>query len=109
MEPLTDRQAEVLWIVCRAYDETGRPPTQSELARELGCSRESARQVVLALEKRGRLTIEGRGVLQPLYYPDGAPFQSRPSLLAERLHLLERVRDLERQKDALCKALGDSV
>ena len=51
---MTPKQQIVYDTILKLEKAHGRYPRRSELARELGISRESARQFVRALEKKGK-------------------------------------------------------
>src|SRR3954470_1969957 len=68
MEPLTDRQAEILRLVRDLTEVSGYPPTRAEIAEKMGFrSVNAAEQHLRALEKKGAIEISsgasrGRGV-----------------------------------------------
>ena len=58
MEPLTDRQAEILRLVRELTEVSGFPPTRAEIARSMGFrSVNAAEQHLRALEKKGVIEI----------------------------------------------------
>jgi repressor LexA len=58
MEPLTDRQAEVLRLVRELTEVSGYPPTRAEIAERMGFrSVNAAEQHLRALEKKGAIEI----------------------------------------------------
>jgi repressor LexA len=58
MEPLTNRQAEVLRLIRELTEVSGFPPTRAEIARSMGFrSVNAAEQHLRALEKKGVLDI----------------------------------------------------
>jgi repressor LexA len=58
MDPLTDRQAEILRLVRELTEVSGFPPTRAEIARAMGFrSVNAAEQHLRALEKKGVLEI----------------------------------------------------
>ena len=58
MEPLTDRQAEILRLVRELTEVTGYPPTRAEIAQKMGFrSVNAAEQHLRALEKKGAIEI----------------------------------------------------
>src|SRR6478672_2836115 len=58
MEPLTDRQAEILRLVRELTEVTGYPPTRAEIAEKMGFrSVNAAEQHLRALEKKGAIEI----------------------------------------------------
>ena len=58
MEPLTDRQAEILRLVRELTEVSGFPPTRAEIARSMGFrSVNAAEQHLRALEKKGAIEI----------------------------------------------------
>src|SRR3954462_13128261 len=59
MEPLTDRQAEILRLVRELTEVSGYPPTRAEIAERMGFrSVNAAEQHLRALEKKGAIDIE---------------------------------------------------
>jgi repressor LexA len=59
MEPLTERQAEILRLVRELTEVTGYPPTRAEIAERMGFrSVNAAEQHLRALEKKGAIDIE---------------------------------------------------
>ena len=71
MDPLTERQAEVLRLIRELTEVSGFPPTRAEIARSMGFrSVNAAEQHLRALEKKGVLEIlagasRGLRVLDP--------------------------------------------
>jgi len=58
MYDLTPRQSEILMLIQTSINETGRPPTRAEIARELGFkSVNAAEEHLRALERKGVITI----------------------------------------------------
>src|SRR5258708_662420 len=58
MEPLTDRQAEILRLVRELTEVRGSPPTRAEIAEKMGFrSVNAAEQHLRALEKKGAIEI----------------------------------------------------
>jgi repressor LexA len=58
MDPLTDRQTEVLRLIRELTEVAGFPPTRAEIARSMGFrSVNAAEQHLRALEKKGALDI----------------------------------------------------
>jgi repressor LexA len=58
MEPLTERQAEILRLIRELTEVSGFPPTRAEIARAMGFrSVNAAEQHLRALEKKGVLEI----------------------------------------------------
>ena len=58
MEPLTDRQAEILRLVRELTEVSGYPPTRAEIAERMGFrSVNAAEQHLRALEKKGAIEI----------------------------------------------------
>ena len=58
MYDLTPRQSEILLLIQTSINETGRPPTRAEIARELGFkSANAAEEHLRALERKGVITI----------------------------------------------------
>jgi len=58
MEPLTDRQAEILRLIRELTEVSGFPPTRAEIARSMGFrSVNAAEQHLRALEKKGAIEI----------------------------------------------------
>ena len=57
-EPLTSRQAEILALIRRVLEESGRPPTRAEIARHLGFrSPNAAEEHLRALARKGALEL----------------------------------------------------
>ena len=61
MQPLTKTQARVLKRLKRRWEELGRQPNLSDLAKELGIAYMSLKQHLDALERKGKLTCESQG------------------------------------------------
>lgn len=58
VQPLTDRQREVLEVVERSIAERGYPPTQREICVELGLSgRLGVQQHLHAIERKGWIRL----------------------------------------------------
>ena len=58
MDPLTDRQAEILRLVRELTEVSGYPPTRAEIAERMGFrSVNAAEQHLRALEKKGAIEI----------------------------------------------------
>jgi repressor LexA len=58
MEPLTERQAEILRLVRELTEVSGYPPTRAEIAQKMGFrSVNAAEQHLRALEKKGAIEI----------------------------------------------------
>jgi len=58
MDPLTDRQAEILRLIRELTEVSGFPPTRAEIARSMGFrSVNAAEQHLRALEKKGAIDI----------------------------------------------------
>lgn len=58
MEPLTDRQAQILRLVRELTEVSGYPPTRAEIAEKMGFrSVNAAEQHLRALEKKGAIEI----------------------------------------------------
>src|SRR5881394_2160795 len=58
MEPLTERQAEILRLVRELTEVSGFPPTRAEIARSMGFrSVNAAEQHLRALERKGAIEI----------------------------------------------------
>ena len=58
MEPLTERQAEILRLIRELTEVSGFPPTRAEIARSMGFrSVNAAEQHLRALEKKGAIEI----------------------------------------------------
>ena len=59
MDPLTERQAEILRLVRELTEVSGYPPTRAEIAEKMGFrSVNAAEQHLRALEKKGAIDIE---------------------------------------------------
>jgi repressor LexA len=118
MEPLTERQAEILRLVRELTEVSGYPPTRAEIAQKMGFrSVNAAEQHLRALEKKGAIEISSgasRGIrvrsARLLELPvvgrvaAGAPilaeenlqghYQVDPNLFTPRADYLLRVRGL---------------
>jgi len=71
MEPLTDRQAEILRLVRELTEVSGYPPTRAEIAERMGFrSVNAAEQHLRALEKKGAIEISS-GASRGLRVRDG--------------------------------------
>src|SRR3954465_3125973 len=58
MDPLTERQAEILRLVRELTEVSGYPPTRAEIAERMGFrSVNAAEQHLRALEKKGAIEI----------------------------------------------------
>src|SRR5689334_11598892 len=58
MDPLTDRQAQILRLVRELTEVSGYPPTRAEIAEKMGFrSVNAAEQHLRALEKKGAIEI----------------------------------------------------
>ena len=55
---LTDKQRQVLDLICESFDRTGQTPTYTELAKVLNISYISVRDRVLWLEKKGYVALD---------------------------------------------------
>ncbi len=81
MEPLTERQSEILRLIRELTEASGFPPTRAEIARSMGFrSVNAAEQHLRALEKKGALDISS-GVSRGLRIRDRAG--ARPGRLME--------------------------
>ncbi len=67
MRPLTDRQMQVLSLVCRTIQDDGMPPTRAEIASALGfASANAAEDHLKALAKKGmieKIPGNSRGII----------------------------------------------
>ena len=71
MDPLTDRQAEILRLVRELTEVSGYPPTRAEIAQRMGFrSVNAAEQHLRALEKKGAIEISS-GASRGLRVRDG--------------------------------------
>lgn len=98
---LTPRQQQVLALIQQQLEETGLPPTRSEIARRLGFrSANAAEEHLRALARKGAIELlkgTSRGIRLPGLRPRGLPVVGRvaagsPILAAEQIeehHLLE--------------------
>src|SRR2546421_8013922 len=81
MEPLTDRQAEVLRLVRELTEVSGYPPTRAEIAEKMGFrSVNAAEQHLRALEKKGAIDIAS-GASRGIRVRDGRGGQRAGKLL----------------------------
>jgi repressor LexA len=81
MEPLTDRQAEILKLVRELTEVSGYPPTRAEIAEKMGFrSVNAAEQHLRALEKKGAIEISS-GASRGLRVRDGRNATRGPRLL----------------------------
>jgi repressor LexA len=73
MEPLTERQAEILRLVRELTEVSGYPPTRAEIAEKMGFrSVNAAEQHLRALEKKGAIEI-AEGASRGIRVRDGRP------------------------------------
>lgn len=81
MEPLTDRQAEILRLVRELTEVSGYPPTRAEIAEKMGFrSVNAAEQHLRALEKKGAIEISS-GASRGIRVRDGRGGQRVGKLL----------------------------
>jgi repressor LexA len=81
MEPLTERQAEILRLVRELTEVSGYPPTRAEIAEKMGFrSVNAAEQHLRALEKKGAIEISS-GASRGLRVRDGRGATRGPRLL----------------------------
>jgi len=81
MDPLTDRQAEVLRLVRELTEVSGYPPTRAEIAEKMGFrSVNAAEQHLRALEKKGAIEISS-GASRGIRVRDGRGSQRGARLL----------------------------
>ena len=81
MEPLTDRQAEILRLVRELTEVSGYPPTRAEIAERMGFrSVNAAEQHLRALEKKGAIEISS-GASRGIRVRDGRGGQRVGKLL----------------------------
>ena len=81
MEPLTDRQAEILRLVRELTEVSGYPPTRAEIAEKMGFrSVNAAEQHLRALEKKGAIEISS-GASRGIRVRDGRGGQRAGKLL----------------------------
>ena len=82
MEPLTERQAEILRLIRELTEVSGYPPTRAEIAERMGFrSVNAAEQHLRALEKKGAIDIEA-GASRGIRVHDAKP-SSRAGRLLE--------------------------
>src|SRR3977135_1894194 len=73
MEPLTERQAEILKLIRELTEVSGYPPTRAEIAERMGFrSVNAAEQHLRALEKKGAIDIAA-GSSRGIRVKDGRP------------------------------------
>ena len=73
MDPLTERQAEILRLVRELTEVSGYPPTRAEIAAKMGFrSVNAAEQHLRALEKKGAIEI-AEGASRGIRVRDGRP------------------------------------
>jgi repressor LexA len=81
MDPLTDRQAEILRLVRELTEVSGYPPTRAEIAEKMGFrSVNAAEQHLRALEKKGAIEISS-GASRGIRVRDGRGAQRAGKLL----------------------------
>jgi repressor LexA len=81
MDPLTERQAEILKLVRELTEVSGYPPTRAEIAEKMGFrSVNAAEQHLRALEKKGAIEISS-GASRGLRVRDGRNATRGPRLL----------------------------
>ena len=81
MEPLTDRQAEILRLVRELTEVSGYPPTRAEIAEKMGFrSVNAAEQHLRALEKKGAIEISS-GASRGIRVRDGRGGQRAGKLM----------------------------
>ena len=81
MEPLTDRQAEILRLVRELTEVSGYPPTRAEIAEKMGFrSVNAAEQHLRALDKKGAIEISS-GASRGIRVRDGRGGQRMGRLL----------------------------
>src|SRR3954466_3710044 len=81
MEPLTERQAEILRLVRELTEVTGYPPTRAEIAERMGFrSVNAAEQHLRALEKKGAIDIAS-GASRGIRVREGRPASRAGRLL----------------------------
>jgi repressor LexA len=81
MEPLTERQAEILRLVRELTEVSGYPPTRAEIAERMGFrSVNAAEQHLRALEKKGAIEISS-GASRGIRVRDGRGSTRGPRLL----------------------------
>lgn len=77
MQPLTDRQADILQYLVRATADGGRPPSQTEIADHFGVYQSGIRKHLLRLAELGHIDFEtnsARGIrVLASSAQDGAP------------------------------------
>ena len=80
MEPLTDRQAEILRLVRELTEVSGYPPTRAEIAQRMGFrSVNAAEQHLRALEKKGAIEISSGASRRRVRKDPGGPPRSAGS------------------------------
>ena len=73
LEPLTDRQSEILKLIRDLTESSGFPPTRAEIAEKMGFrSVNAAEQHLRALEKKGAIEISS-GASRGIRVRDGRP------------------------------------
>jgi repressor LexA len=81
MDPLTERQAEILRLVRELTEVSGYPPTRAEIAQRMGFrSVNAAEQHLRALEKKGAIEISS-GASRGIRVRDGRASQRGARLL----------------------------
>src|SRR3954467_15080462 len=81
MDPLTERQAEILRLVRELTEVSGYPPTRAEIAEKMGFrSVNAAEQHLRALERKGAIEIAS-GASRGLRVRDPRPGQRGGKLL----------------------------
>jgi repressor LexA len=110
MADLTPRQTEILKLIRRFLNETGRPPTRSDIAEELGFrSPNAAEEHLRALARKGAIELvpgASRGIRLLNEEEEGLPLIGRVAagnpILAE-----ENIEDRVRIEPALFKPRAD--
>jgi repressor LexA len=83
MDPLTERQAEILRLVRQLTEVSGYPPTRAEIAERMGFrSVNAAEQHLRALEKKGHIEISS-GASRGIRVRDGGRGSNRAGKLLE--------------------------
>src|ERR671923_434728 len=81
MDPLTERQAQILRLVRELTEVSGYPPTRAEIAEKMGFrSVNAAEQHLRALEKKGAIEISS-GASRGIRVRDGRGAQRGGKLL----------------------------